>query len=306
MDKEETNVARPRLSIGVVTHDRSIALTKLLQHLIPTIVAYGQTCEVIVANNSGSAAHEIIESIVVESGLRSVCECRVIDSHQNNISTGRNIILNNARELHLVFIDDDEYPALSWLVELVDGMNEIDCTLVAGPIQPVFPSTALDWVKSVDLHNAEGLQTGDRIDYAASGNFLMYRKEIEEVRFNESFGKSGGEDTEFFLKLKDKGHELYWCSDAIVYEDIPAYKSTPEYMIQRFKTQGRSYRVIMESRGGVQSQMFFICRAALLAVTSIIIANALVKIKPVSAAKWMKRGYSNLGKIIQSDRHLYE
>lgn len=306
MGIEGTSFIRPPLSIGVVTHDRAVAFSKLLHYLIPAIEEYGHRCEVIVANNSGSAAHDHIEAIVAESGLRTICVCRVIDSVRNNISTGRNIVLENAREEHLVFVDDDEYPVSTWLVALLEAMHKLDCNLVAGPILPVFPSAAPKWVKAVDLHNTEGLATGDPIDYAASGNFLMHRKGVEDLRFGESFGKSGGEDTEFFLQLKDKGRQLFWCSEAIVYEDIPANKSTPEYMIQRFMTQGRSYRDIMQQRGGIQNPTLFTFRAAFLAFVSILIAKILVLIKPVSAARWMKRGYSNLGKFIQPDRHLYE
>ena len=290
----------------MVTHDRAVAFSKLLQYLVPAVREYGQRCEVIVANNSGPAAHDHIDAIVAESGVRAVCECRVIDSSQNNISTGRNIVLDSANEEHLVFVDDDEYPVSTWLVALLETMYKLDCKLVAGPILPVFPSVAPEWVRAVDLHNTEGLVTGDPIDYAASGNFLMHRKGVESLRFGESFGKSGGEDTEFFLQLKDQGYQLFWCREAIVYEDIPAAKSTPEYMRQRFMTQGRSYRNIMEQRGEIQSLFFFTLRAAVLALVSIGIAKILIRIKPIAAARWMKRGYSNLGKFIQPDRHLYE
>lgn len=297
---------RPPLSIGVVTHDRATAFAKLLEYLIPAIEQYAQPCEVIVANNSGPAAHALIEAIVADSGVRAVGECRVIDSTKNNISTGRNLILAHAREEHLVFVDDDEYPVSTWLESLLDSMHQFDCKLIAGPILPVFPTATVPWVKSVDLHNTNGLTTGDRIDYAASGNFLMHRKGLEALRFGEAFGKSGGEDTEFFLQLKDKGHQLFWCEEAIVYEDIPAVKATAEYMIQRFMTQGRSYRNIKQQRGEIQNLAVFTVRAAVLAALSIVIGKALVRIKPRAAANWMKRGYSNLGKVIQPARHLYE
>lgn len=306
MDIQGTKPTRPPLSIGVVTHDRAVAFSKLLQYLIPAIDVYGIRCEVIVVNNSGHTAHDQIESIVSDSEIRTVCECRVMDSNKNNISTGRNIVMDNARETHLVFVDDDEYPISTWLITLVDAMLSLDCKLIAGPILPVFPETAKTWVKAIDLHNTDGLTTGDSINYAASGNFLINRKGVEDLKFDESFGKSGGEDTDFFLQLKDRGHLLYWCSEAIVYEDIPVSKSTPEYMIKRFITQGRSYRNIREIRGELQNPFLFTLRAVMLASTSIVIAKMLMQVRPVSAAKWMKRGYSNLGKIIQPDRHLYE
>ncbi|MDB4224442.1 glycosyltransferase [Granulosicoccus sp.] len=306
MNVEKYSCIKPPLSIGVVTHDRALAFSKLLRYLIPAIEQYAHRCEVIVANNSGPSAHDHIESLVNESGLRDICACTVIDSSENNISTGRNIVLRHAQEDHLVFVDDDEYPVPTWLVALAIAMHKYDCKLVAGPILPIFPTDAPQWVRSIDLHNTHGLSSGDRIDYAASGNFLVNRKGVEDVRFGEFFGKSGGEDTEFFLQLKDKGHSLHWCTEAIVYEDIPPSKSTARYMIHRFMTQGRNYRVIMERRGEMGNVWWFTLRAAVLAFICIGIAKTLLYVRPVSAAKWMKRGYSNLGKIIQPDCHLYE
>lgn len=306
MNNVNTSCLKPSLSIGVVTHDRAVSFAKLLCYLIPAIERYGHSCEVVVANNSGSVAHEHINSLIVDSGLRDVCECRLIDSKQNNISTGRNLILEHAREDHLVFIDDDEYPISTWLVAMVDTMRKLDCSLVAGPIIPVFPSAARGWARYVDLHNSAGLETGDQIDYAASGNFLMNRNEFRSLRFGESLGKSGGEDTAFFLQLKDKGHQLYWCGEGVVYEDIPASKSTEKYMIHRFMTQGRNYRTIKEERGEISNLTVFILRASLLASISVAIAHLLSRVSPSSAARWMKRGYSNLGKFIEPGRDLYE
>lgn len=306
LDVEKSSFTRPPLSIGVVTHDRALAFSKLLRYLIPAIEQYGHRCEVIVANNSGVFARDHVESIVNESGLRAVCPCTVIDSPENNISTGRNILLKHTREEHLVFVDDDEYPTSLWLLALVEAMQKYNCKLIAGPILPVFPPAVLEWVESVDLHNTQGLTSGDRIDYAASGNFIINRKGLENVSFCESFGKSGGEDTQFFLQLKDKGYQMYWCAEAIVYEDIPPSKATPEYMIHRFMTQGRSYRIIMEQRGEIRSMLLFRLHAAVLAFTAISIGKMLTQIRPISAAWWMKRGYANLGKITQAGRHLYE
>lgn len=301
-----TDYIRPPLSIGVVTHDRSVAFSKLLKFLIPAIQQYGSHCEVVVANNSGPTAHQLVESIVDNSELRQVCECRVIDSNQNNISTGRNVVLSHANEDILVFVDDDEYPEPTWLIALVDALQDYGCKLVAGPILPVFLPSAPQWVQAVDLHNTHNHVSGAVIDYAASGNFIMNRKGIKTIQFNESFGKSGGEDTEFFLKLKDKGYELRWCAEAIVYEDIPLAKSSPNYMIHRFMTQGRSYRTIKEQRGEVASVLVFVLRAAVIASFSITVAWVLMRTRPSVAAKWMKRGYSNLGKITQPKGHLYE
>jgi succinoglycan biosynthesis protein ExoM len=296
----------PPLSIGVVTHERAVAFCKLLEHLKPAIVQYAEVCELIVVNNSGASAHEqIVESVRV-SGIEDVCAVQVIDSPENSISTGRNLVLDHAREQHLVFVDDDEYPVPTWLAALVDAMNTYACALVTGPIVPVFAAGTPTWITSVDLHNAAGLRTGDALDFAATGNFLMNRSGVESVRFESSYGRSGGEDTEFFLRMKDRGLVLRWCSEAIVHEDIPEAKATARYMIRRFMTQGRNYRTILEQRGEIRSAWLFSIRAGVIFCGSVSLALVLLMIRPGLAGNWIKRGFSNLGKIVNPQRHLYE
>jgi GT2 family glycosyltransferase len=305
LEKTGEGVRLP-LSIGVVTHERAQALSRLLDSLQSAIAHYDAPCELIIANNSGSSAHQLIEGIVRDSGIDDVCEYRVFDSPENSIAVGRNLILAHAQEPYLVFVDDDEYPVESWLTALVDAMHGYRCALVAGPILPVFPQHTATWIRSLDLHNAAGLASGDRLDYASSGNFLINRQGIPEVRFNAAYGKSGGEDTEFFLRLQDLGLVMRWCAEAIVYEDIPPDRASARYLIRRFMTQGRNYRRILEQRGELGPGWLFSVRAAALCAGSLFLAVVLLAVKPSMAGAHVKRGFSNLGKIVNLDGQLYE
>lgn len=299
------STTRPPLSIGIVTHDRLVSLRKLFTYLVPAITAYGARCEVVVANNRGEEDLEKINSILIDTGISKLCTCQIVVTKKNNISTGRNAILDNAREVHVVFIDDDEYPDVNWLVELVNTMERLNCHLVAGPIIPMFPGNTDKWVRHVDLHNIKGKITGDCIDYAASGNLLINRQGVEDVLFLEDLGSSGGEDTEFFLRMRDLGYFLYWSSESIVFEDIPYSRSSAAYMIKKFKSQGRIYRSILEMRDEIDRKIIFIIRSGLVTIVSLTIAWSLLYFFPSFAAAWMKRGYSNLGKFTKIDHDLY-
>ena len=134
----------------------------------------------------------------------------------------------------------------------------------------------------------------------------MNRRGMELLLFSELFSKSGGEDTEFFLRLGDNGYRICWCADAVVYEDIPKEKATPEFVISRFMTQGRTYRDILVHRGEIRSKPLFLLRDGVFAIISISIANCLLPLMPKMSASWFKRGYSNLGKIIHPGVNLYE
>jgi len=212
---------KPSLTVGVVTHDRSNAFAKCLEHLKASIIRYGSPVQLVVANNSGVIKRGLVKTSLRGTGIESVCDCDIVDSPINSISVGRNLILDNALHNVIVFLDDDEYPQDEWLLQLVSAHQEYGSPLIAGPIIPIYPGESSGWVKHVDLHNSGDLKSGDKIEYAASGNFLFDQTGAEDLRFNEAYGKSGGEDTDFFLRLRDLGFEIVWCKEAYVLEDIP-------------------------------------------------------------------------------------
>ena len=305
MSETNSQSIYPPLSIGVVTHKRAKAFSKLLQHLRLAVEQYPSSCELVVANNSGKDAHDLIVELLDASGIGDACEYRVLDGTENSISIGRNLILDNARHPHLAFIDDDEYPMSHWLTSLVECMHDYQCALVAGPIVPIFPEQTPLWIKTVDVHNTQGLHSGDSIDYASSGNFLMTRDGVEDLRFEARFGRTGGEDTDFFLRLKDKGLQMRWSEQSVVYEDIPPCKATAQRMIHRFMSQGRIYRTIREARGEIGSFPIFALRAATLSCLALTIGGVLLLIRPRLAGNWLKRGFANLGKIRTPEKPMY-
>ena len=305
MSETDSQLTYPPLSIGVVTHQRAQAFSKLLKYLRVAVERYPSRCELVVANNSGEDAHDLIAGLVDASGICDACECRIADSVENSISIGRNLVLDHVLNQHLVFVDDDEYPVPHWLTSLAECMREYQCALIAGPILPVFPADAPVWIQALDLHNTQGLRSGDPIDYTATGNFLMNRAGVEDIRFDARFGKTGGGDTDFFLRLKDKGLEMRWCEHAVVYEDIPADKATAQRIIHRFMAQGRNYRTILQARGEIGFFPAFAARATVLSGIALSIGGVLLLLRPRSAGGWLKRGFANLGKIKSLDKLLY-
>jgi len=297
----------PPITIGVVTHARrTVAFAKLLQFLSPAIRHYGGKVELLVTNNSGESHGDAVRQEVADSGIAEVCNWRVVDSPENNITVGRNLLLENASHRLMAVIDDDEYPIESWLSALVSAHQRLDSPIVGGPIEPVYqPGVAL-WIRQIDVHNGRDLKTGDKIDFVASGNFLIDLEAIGGLRFDPEFGVTGGGDTEFFLRLKDAGITIRWVKEALVEEDIPLDKSTARYVIRRSLSQGSNYRRIMQGRGEISSVALFVLKAALVFLGSLSLALVLVLLRHERAGDWMKRAFSNLGKLWKPDRPLYQ
>jgi len=104
------------------------------------------------------------------------------------------------------------------------------------------------------------------------GNVLVLRSIIVEngVCFKEKYGRTGGEDKEFFKQLIGHGYSFFWCHEANVYEVV--YEG-------RWKLSHYLYRNLMnggvtgESIGNhstsyfIRSLVSLICYTALLGVS---------------------------------------
>lgn len=299
----------PSITVGVVTYvNRLTAFETLLSYLLPAIEQYQGVCEFVVANNSGESFHQRLQESIQSSGLKKLCACNVVDSSQNNIATGRNTIIDNASHDWLAFLDDDEYPSELWLSELCEVALEWNAVLVAGPIFPIYEPGTAKWITTVDIHNIKGLNTGDQIPYAAAGNCLIHLPSIGTTRFNEQYGKTGGEDTEFFLQLTERSAEplaLIWAKDAAVMEDIPSEKATTKYIFDRCLSQGNNYKRVLIEAEKISNPWVFNIKAATVFIVSILIAIPLILLRHHTAGDWVKRGISNLGKLYTPRNSFY-
>jgi len=299
------------LTVGVITHDRSTFLSELLTHLKVSFETFksdehGLTaCHLLVINNSGSASHDIVKKIVDASNIADVCSLKIIDSPENNISVGRNLIMENTSTQWLVYVDDDEYPVPGWLSALYEQQQKTGCAVVAGPIEPVYPPSTAGWVAAVDLHNKGKLKTNDRLRRVATGNCLLDLYQVGEQRFDPEFGLSGGSDSLFFDQLAERGLEVVWREDAIVHETIPLTRTSSKYMIFRCMTQGQNFKRVVLRNSKLPQKIVFFIKALVVSPLSITFGSIALPFNSRIAAFWLKRGFTNLGKLLSPSKKLY-
>jgi len=293
------------VTVGMLTHKRAGTFEGMLKHLQTTIEQYSGECSFIVVNNSGAESNELITGIVERSGIQNTCPTRIIDSPENNISVGRNLVMDNTETNLLLFIDDDEYPNPDWIEALVNQYDISKTMAIAGPIEPIFPDTAPDWVREIDLHNKGNLKTGDTLPRAATGNCLLDLSQVGDVRQDPADGLAGGEDAAFFQKLTSAGKVITWSEEAVVHETVSKERSTAKYMIFRFMKHGQAYkRVVLDNYKGTK-YAFALIRAGVIAPIGIALALITMPFNPKLCSVWMKRGFTNLGKVVSRSKPLY-
>lgn len=165
------------------------------------------------------------------------------------VSAVRNRLLDEAGDADvLVLIDDDETPRPGWLVALVRTHLDTGAALVAGPVVSELEPGATAYVGAggfFERAHHRGRPTGSRLERAATNNLLVDLDVVRRrgVRFDEDFGRSGGEDTVFTGTLTRGGAAAVWCAEAVVTDHVPAERLTRDYLLRR--TQGLAQTTVL-------------------------------------------------------------
>ncbi|HVY88050.1 MAG TPA: hypothetical protein VG942_04230, partial [Hyphomonadaceae bacterium] len=78
---------------------------------------------------------------------------------------------------------------------------------------------------------------------------ILRREAIGGLRFNPAFGRTGGEDTNFFGQLARNGVVMAYAADAVVDEPVPPARSTLKWLTARAFRSGQSHAVVLLNSG---------------------------------------------------------
>jgi len=160
------------------------------------------------------------------------------------ISNVRNKILTEAMSVcdgyALIMLDDDETVDENWLDNLLMTQKIYNSDVVGGAIYPKFQSPPPAWVKGLPMYYRSVKSTGIVNIIENTGNTLITLSSLRKFEFpmfDNHFGLSGGEDKEFFTRLKQQGAQFSYSKEAIANEFYPDSRVNKEWCLQR------SYRV---------------------------------------------------------------
>lgn len=307
------------LSFAVVTYDRSDSVfDNFLEALYTVVCASVKPDEIIVINNDAAQFEATLKSKIACARDRWLEKAKneslggikwpdivVKTSPDKNLAVARNLALETARAPLLVMIDDDQKVEPSWLAELVSCLERYNADVVAGPVYCEYPSSAPLWLQNTDIHNTRGNATGDRLYGITAGNSLIKLSSIDGFKFDPQYGRSGGEDTDFFKRLHDSGRDIRWCREAASTEWISVERANAGYAIRRFLDQGKTYRQMFLAKASVGTMSVFYLRSAIQGAVAGLIAVVCIVLRRPSAGDWVKRCYNNFGKLSRRQSNEY-
>jgi succinoglycan biosynthesis protein ExoM len=267
-----------KVRIAVATYKRNDLLKDLLDSL--------------------AAAHAITPFRVLivdndpEGGARKICQRKDLQidyavEDKPGIAAARNRALDmlEPEDAAIVFVDDDERVDTNWLRHLLALMNDTSADVVAGPVISVFPKDAPEWIVRGGFHQRVRFATGTELESAATNNTIVrtaFLRSMENPRFDESFSATGGSDTDFFYRLRQRGARMLWCDEAIVSEDVPANRLSFRWIWRRGVRIGNvTGRLRLRESGRIQ---LLVGAALRIAYGSCLIAISLCRGKGLRAA----------------------
>lgn len=183
-----------------------------------------------------------------KSTVSTFCEKRPLDvtyvcEPEQNISLARNQAVRNARGNYLAFIDDDEFPKEDWLLNLHTSCRSFSADGVLGPVKPHYEVDPPEWIVKSRMHEKGEFPTGyilRKIKDTRTSNVLLLMEVFDgmESPFDIRYGRTGGEDTDFFRRTMGKGCVFVWCNEAPVYETIPPERMKRSYLMKRALLRG--------------------------------------------------------------------
>jgi glycosyltransferase involved in cell wall biosynthesis len=265
--------------IAIPTFRRPRGLARLLASLADLRTCVNVT--VIVGDND-AAIHQG-QDLCAQTrarGYRWPLECIVVA--ERGIAQNRNALVAAALEKSstefLAMLDDDEWVEPDWLDALLETRSLFAADAIEGPVRGVHEdgSAAQDYAGVASHRGASG--PVECIEGA--GNVLIARSALERLSspwFDPAFALSGGEDKDFFQRLKAQGARFAWSAEAVSYTAVPESRTGLKWTLARAYGVGNSdMRVFLKHQAGPGSMLREIAK----------IAGALLLSPPAALLHW--------------------
>jgi len=222
------------ITVCIPTYKRPKLLARCMEALRTQERSEFDYSIVVVDNDVEQTAKEV----VYEWQKRSPVKICYYVEPEKNIALARNKAVENAKGNLIAFIDDDEFPETNWLLTLYKTYINFNSDGVLGPVKPYFEGNPPNWLVKGKFCERKIHKTGTLLHWGETrtGNVLINRSIFVDKRnrFESQFGRTGGEDIEFFKKVIGQGKVFIWCNEAIVYEVVGPDRWKRSFYLKKF------------------------------------------------------------------------
>lgn len=240
---QEARSSRYRLDVAIPTFRRPEQLRVNLEQVRLRAAEALDRVDVrvvVIDNDPTASARPVLDAADARSGPVPVV---YVHEPTPGIAAARNRALDEARHSRLLaFLDDDEIPQAGWLASLVDVWSATGADAVMGRVISQIPPGTEPWVASSSFFHRGSHPTGMPLRIAATGNLLLDLRTMRrlDMRFDESLGLGGGEDTVFTSLLTRRGGRIVWCQESAAIDPVVPERLTRTWVLNRAYAHGNA------------------------------------------------------------------
>ena len=289
----------PPISVCIATYRRADRLALLLTDLAAQSVAPHEI--VVVDNDSNGTARKVVEDFRKSASFPVHYEIQPA----RNIALTRNRTVALASGEWLAFIDDDERAPREWLQRLFEEAQRFRADGVLGPVEPVVPDTAPQWIRRGKFYDFARLSSGTIVplNVMRFGNIILNgaRLRAEDGPFDVAYGLTTGEDADLLIRMVAKGAKIVWSDETVVWEPVEQARLSMRWLLQRALSGGQEFaRKSVAGRYGsisLSGRIKLVVRAMAQLVTASILALLTWPLGRHRAMAWLVKASANLGKV---------
>jgi glycosyltransferase involved in cell wall biosynthesis len=234
----------PEVTVAIPTFRRPHGLERLLYALAKLDTS--ASVSVLVADNDAER-HEGFDLCAEMRSRNYRWPIRSVVVAQRGIAQVRNALVENAlgdpAAQFVAMLDDDEWPEPQWLDALLAEQAKTNADIVQGSILFSFEHKPDAWAMSFDGMADIRHASGPVAMLQGAGNLLITRAALASLPapwFDPAFALTGGEDRDFFMRLKTGGARFAWSDEAVASSFVPATRTSLKWALARAFSIGNS------------------------------------------------------------------
>lgn len=243
---------RCRITLVIPTYNRSASLLRALESVARQTLDHALWCCLVVDNASTDDTQEVFARFAeAHPALDLRCVCEV----QQGVSYARNRALNEAPTELICSIDDDERINPDFIAAYLRLFDSHPEAVVAGGRiiaeyegqRPVWMSRWTEQLIANPIDLGEVERPFPKGQLPGGGNMGFRRSVALQFGFATSLGRTGksligGEENDFFLRLREAGFPLWYLPEAVIWHIIPPEKQQTDYLERLAYHNGISQR----------------------------------------------------------------
>jgi len=298
------NVAASALAPEVVIAIPTFRRPQSLRRLLEALEHLKTTAKVIVVVADNDAANHAGYDLCRAIAATSRWPLDPIIAEERGIAQVRNALVARALSYpdasFVAMLDDDEWPSPQWLDALLVLQGQTKADVVEGSIVFEREEGAPVWESGFDGVSSMRRPTGPTAMLEGAGNILITRQCLDGLSapwFDPAFALSGGEDRDFFERVKASGGRFAWADEALAYTCVPVLRQSLNWVFKRAYGIGNTeMRIFLKYRPTVGARLKEYGKITL-ALIVMPLFGLLMLAMPRRASDIWRRVFRNAGKL---------